>query len=63
MLGHVTSSYYSPILKRSIAMAVVKGGLGKMGQKVAIDLNGRTVDATISSPVFYDTEGVRQHVE
>ena len=63
MLGHVTSSYYSPILKRSIAMAVVKGGLGKMGQKVTIDLNGRTVDATISSPVFYDTEGVRQHVE
>ncbi len=63
MLGHVTSSYYSPILKRSIALAVVKGGLGKMGQKVSIDLNGRTVDATISSPVFYDTEGVRQHVE
>jgi sarcosine oxidase, subunit alpha len=63
MLGHVTSSYYSPVLKRSIALAVVKGGLGKMGQKVTIDLNGRTVDATISSPVFYDTEGVRQHVE
>ncbi len=63
MLGHVTSSYYSPILKRSIALAVVKGGLGKIGQKVAIDLNGRTVEATVSSPVFYDTEGVRQHVE
>lgn len=63
MLGHVTSSYFSPILKRSIALAVVKGGLGKMGEKVTIDLNGRAVDATISSPVFYDTEGVRQHVE
>ncbi|MEX3960036.1 sarcosine oxidase subunit alpha family protein [Trinickia sp. EG282A] len=63
MLGHVTSSYHSPILKRSIALAVVKGGLGKIGQKVSIDLNGKTVEATISSPVFYDTEGVRQHVE
>jgi sarcosine oxidase subunit alpha len=63
MLGHVTSSYYSPVLKRSIALAVVKGGLGKVGQKVAVDLNGRAVEATISSPVFYDTEGVRQHVE
>jgi sarcosine oxidase subunit alpha len=32
MIGHVTSSYYSPILKRSIALAVVKGGLNKMGE-------------------------------
>ena len=26
MLGHVTSSYYSACLQRSIALAVVKGG-------------------------------------
>ncbi|WP_454742565.1 sarcosine oxidase subunit alpha family protein [Cupriavidus necator] len=64
MLGHVTSSYYSPILKRSIALAVVKGGLNKMGESVAIPLaDGRRVNAKISSPVFYDTEGVRQNVE
>ncbi|TDN63578.1 sarcosine oxidase subunit alpha family protein [Paraburkholderia sp. BL10I2N1] len=64
MLGHVTSSYYSPILKRSIALAVVKGGLGKMGENVTIPLaNGKQIAAKISSPVFYDTEGVRQHVE
>ncbi|MGH8780419.1 sarcosine oxidase subunit alpha family protein [Paraburkholderia sp.] len=64
MLGHVTSSYYSPILKRSIALAVVKGGLDKMGESVTIPLaSGRQVTAKIASPVFYDTEGVRQHVE
>jgi sarcosine oxidase subunit alpha len=64
MIGHVTSSYYSPILKRSIALAVVKGGLSKMGESVAIPLaNGKRVTAKISNPVFYDTEGVRQHVE
>jgi sarcosine oxidase, subunit alpha len=64
MLGHVTSSYYSPILKRSIAMAVIKGGLDKMGQNITIPLaNGKQVTAKITSPVFYDTEGVRQHVE
>ncbi len=64
MIGHVTSSYYSPILQRSIALAVVKGGLGKMGESVVIPLaNGRRVTAKIASPVFYDTEGVRQHVE
>jgi sarcosine oxidase subunit alpha len=64
MLGHVTSSYYSPILKRSIALAVIKGGLKKMGESVTIPLaNGKRVAAKIASPVFYDTEGVRQHVE
>ncbi|WP_042260305.1 sarcosine oxidase subunit alpha family protein [Paraburkholderia heleia] len=64
MIGHVTSSYYSPILKRSIALAVVKGGLNKMGEHVVIPMaDGRRVRAQIASPIFYDTEGVRQHVE
>jgi sarcosine oxidase, subunit alpha len=64
MLGHVTSSYQSPILERSIALAVIKGGLGRMGERVVIPLaDGRRVGAKIVSPVFYDIEGVRQHVE
>ncbi|MCG5078604.1 sarcosine oxidase subunit alpha family protein [Paraburkholderia tagetis] len=64
MLGHVTSSYYSPILDRSIALAVVKGGHNKTGEYVTISLaDGRRVKAKIASPIFYDTEGVRQHVE
>jgi len=53
MIGHVTSSYHSPTLKRSIAMAVVRDGQQKMGQKVYAALaDGRHVAATISSPVF-----------
>jgi sarcosine oxidase subunit alpha len=64
MLGHVTSSYYSPILKRSIAMAVVKGGLDKIGETVTIPLaSGRQIAARVTSSVFYDSEGARQHVE
>ncbi|MGF6732384.1 glycine cleavage system aminomethyltransferase T [Paraburkholderia youngii] len=64
MLGHVTSSYYSPILQRSIAMAVVKGGLDKIGTTVTIPLaSGKQIAAKIASPVFYDSEGARQHVE
>ncbi|WP_277187465.1 sarcosine oxidase subunit alpha family protein [Caballeronia sp. BR00000012568055] len=64
MLGHVTSSYYSPILKRSIALAVVKGGLEKIGETVMIPLaNGKRINAKITSSVFYDSEGARQHVE
>jgi sarcosine oxidase subunit alpha len=31
-LGHVTSSYYSPNLKKSIALAVVRSGKNMMGK-------------------------------
>ncbi|MEC5406482.1 sarcosine oxidase subunit alpha family protein [Paraburkholderia sp. MPAMCS5] len=64
MLGHVTSSYFSPILRRSIAMAVLKGGHSMMGQHVYVPLpDGRTLKSEVTSPVFYDKEGTRQNVE
>ncbi len=63
MIGHVTSSYYSSCLGHSIALALVKGGQSKMGQKVYAPLaDGRTLVAEICSPVFYDSEGERQNV-
>ncbi len=63
MLGHVTSSYFSPTLKRSIAMALVRNGHQRMDQKVQLPLvDGRVVSATVVSPVFYDPEGKRHHV-
>jgi sarcosine oxidase subunit alpha len=62
MIGHVTSSYFSPTLNRSIAMAVVRDGQQKMGQKIyAALVDGRHVAATIASPVFYDPEGKHHH--
>jgi sarcosine oxidase subunit alpha len=62
MLGHVTSSYYSPILQRSIALAVLRSGTRRMGQKVNAALaDGRYVAATVTSTVFYDPEGKRLH--
>ena len=36
MLGHVTSSYFSPNLNKSIALAVVRGGKDMMGKKLFI---------------------------
>ncbi|MDC3257674.1 sarcosine oxidase subunit alpha family protein, partial [Candidatus Pelagibacter sp.] len=42
MLGHVTSSYYSPNLKKSIALAVVKGGKNMLGQKLIIPMEKKT---------------------
>jgi sarcosine oxidase subunit alpha len=62
MLGHVTSSYFSASLDRSIALALVKGGRNRKGQKVEIPLaSGRTIGAIIADPVFIDPEGVRQN--
>ncbi len=62
MQGHVTSSYYSAALGRSIALAVVKGGRGKMERTVYCPLaNGSVVPAKITGSVFYDPEGERHH--
>jgi sarcosine oxidase subunit alpha len=61
MLGHVSSSYYSPNLKRSIAMALLKGGLNRKGQNVYIPmLDGqKPIKAKIVDPVFFDKQGDR----
>ncbi len=65
MVGHVTSSYMSPTLGHSIAMALVKDGLNRMGEKVCISQggpNGVVVHtATIASPVFFDPKAERQN--
>jgi sarcosine oxidase subunit alpha len=62
MLGHVTSSYLSACLGRSIALALVKGGRARKGEKVEIPLaDGRAIRAVIAEPVFVDPEGARQN--
>ena len=62
MIGHVTSSYCSPTLGRSIALAVVRSGQQRMGEKIHAALaDGRYVAATVCSPVFHDPEGKRLH--
>jgi len=59
MLGHVTSSYYSPNLNKSIALAVVRGGKNMLGQKLFISMEGKNINVTIVDPVFFDKENVR----
>ena len=59
MIGHVTSSYYSPNLKRSIALALVKDGLKKKGQTVYAPMPNQVVELTISDPVFIDPKNER----
>jgi len=61
-IGHVTSTYMSPTLGRSIAMALIRNGRNRMGETLSFPLEGgRVVKATICDPVFYDKEGARQN--
>ncbi len=63
MIGHVSSSYFSACLGRSIALALIVGGRARMGERVHVPLlDGGTVGAEIASPVFYDPQGARQNV-
>ena len=63
MVGHVTSSYYSASLRRPFALALVKGGRARLGQKVCVSVaGGRRIGATITNPVFYDPDGAQQNV-
>jgi sarcosine oxidase subunit alpha len=59
MIGHVTSSYFSANLDRSIALALVKGGRSRHGETVHVPLENKVVSARIGPPQFYDLEGER----
>ncbi|HEX6014592.1 MAG TPA: aminomethyltransferase family protein, partial [Geminicoccaceae bacterium] len=59
MIGHVTSSYASPNVGRSVAMALVRGGHGRHGQTVYVPMPGKVIPATVTKPVFFDPEGTR----
>jgi len=63
MIGHVTSSYASATVERSIALALVKSGRSRVGQPVFVTrADGSFASARIAEPVFYDPQGARQHV-
>ncbi len=60
MIGQVTSTYMSPTLGRSIAMALIENGRARMGETISFPLDGgKVVKARIVSPVFYDQDGGR----
>ena len=59
MVGHITSSYYSPNLGRSIALAMVKNGINKKGKKLIVPMLNKSVEVEITNPVFIDPENKR----
>ncbi|WP_314220694.1 sarcosine oxidase subunit delta family protein [Streptomyces zaehneri] len=60
MLGHVTSSYRSAALGRTFALALVKGGRNRIGERLYAPVGDRLVPVTVASPVLYDPEGARR---
>jgi sarcosine oxidase subunit alpha len=63
MIGQVTSTYMSPTLQRSIAMALIENGHSRMGETLSFPLDGgKVVRAKITDPVFYDKEGAKLNV-
>ena len=61
--GRVTSTYHSPTLDRGIAMGLVLNGPDRMGEVLSFPgTDGKTYEAKIVDPVFYDPEGEKQNV-
>jgi sarcosine oxidase subunit alpha len=61
VIGHVTSSYHSAVLGRSIALALVRGGRARIGQTLYVPTPRGESTVTVTSPVFYDPQGARLH--
>ena len=55
MLGHITSSYYSPTLDHCVAMALIKGGHKLIDGKAFVSTpNLKTIPVQIVKPAFVD---------
>jgi sarcosine oxidase subunit alpha len=59
MLGHITSSYWSAALNRSIALALIKDGRSRKGTTLFVPMFDRTIEVQVVEPVFYDPKGQR----
>jgi sarcosine oxidase subunit alpha len=60
MLGHVTSSYRSPVLDRTIALAMIAGGRDRLGGIVVSPTPRGAVECEVVDPRFYDPQGERR---
>jgi sarcosine oxidase subunit alpha len=58
-IGHVTSSCRSPTLQRCVAMGRVRAGAQRMGEIIAIDVDGVRYRVRIVDRAFYDPKGAR----
>ncbi len=58
-IGYVTSSYYSPSLNRSFALALLMRGRDRHDELISAVAENMTISAKVTAPVFLDMEGAR----
>jgi sarcosine oxidase subunit alpha len=61
-IGHVTSSYHSAVLNKSIALALVRGGRARIGQTLKVPMPRGDIAVEVVQPIFLDPEGTRINV-
>ncbi len=57
--GWVTSASHSPALGKTVALALLRGGRARHGEKLTVRDLDRSCEATVVSPTFLDPEGKR----
>ncbi len=64
IIGHVTSTCYSPALSHPIALALLQRGRSRHGEKLfaTSPLTNTVVQVEVAASVFYDREGERLRV-
>jgi sarcosine oxidase subunit alpha len=61
MLGYVTSSYFSPTCRRSIALALVEAGIARLGETLYAPLASGCAKVTLTAPRFVGESGEPLH--
>jgi sarcosine oxidase, subunit alpha len=59
MIGFVTSSYWSPNCRRSIAMGLVENGRARIGETLYVPMPDGIVSVEVADTVFFDPQGER----
>jgi sarcosine oxidase, subunit alpha len=59
--GFVTSSCWSPALQQPIALALIKRGTQRVGEKLTAWHLGTAIEAEVVKTPFYDPAGERLH--
>ena len=60
MFGHVSSTYRSVALNSHFALALVKGGRARIGERLFAWSEESLVEVTVADAVLYDSEGARK---
>ena len=60
-IGHVTATINSPTMEQPFALALIKGGRARIGEKLftTSPVNDEEVEVIVTSPVFVDQSGDR----